>query len=103
MNYHMSLKQWLQFYRCPISGMKNVFKNPLMRQVVRVMNIFNKIDKKWFSYGLAAMISWMGFMLRFSKSFRRWSLKAAKLITFVISFLGILMSAVLLGLKHQKS
>ena len=98
----MSLKQWLQFYRCPINGVKDVLKNNLMRQVVRIMNILNKIDKKWFSFGLVVMISWMGFMLRFSRSFRGWTLGAAKLITFVVSLLGILISAVLLGLKHQQ-
>ena len=98
----MSLKQWLRFYRCPIDGMNNVVRNALMRNLARFMRIFNKIDKKWFSYGLAVMVSFMGFMLRFSKSFRRWSLSAAKLIAFVASFLGILISAVLLGLKHHK-
>lgn len=98
----MSLKQWLKFYRYPINGVKDVMKNHLMRQVIKFANILSKIDKKWFTYGLVVMFSWMGFMLRISKSFRRWTLKAAKLVTFVFSLLGILISAVLLGLKHEK-
>jgi hypothetical protein len=100
--YHMSLRQWLQFYKCPVEGMNNVMMNPLKRQVAKFLKIFNKIDKKWFGCALGFLVSWMGLMLRFSKSFRRWTLGAAKFLTFVFSLLGILISAVLLGLKHQK-
>ena len=76
--------------------------NPLKRQVAKFMKIFKQIDKKWLSCALGFMVSWMGVMLRFSKTFRRWTLGAAKFLTFVFSLLGILISAVLLGLKHQK-
>lgn len=82
--------------------MNNVMMNPLKRQLAKFLKIFSKIDKKWLSGALGIMVSWMGIMLRFSKTFRRWTLGAVKFLTFVFSLLGILISAVLLGLKHQK-
>ena len=75
----MSLRQWLQFYKCPFKGINHVVMNPLKREVAKFLKILNRIDKKWLGAALGITVGWMGIMLRFSKTFRRWTLGAAKL------------------------